>query len=391
MAHYKQCDCKGKLQGKCDHPWWGTFKGIRKPLAKILRRPVDAHSVSDAKQAFVDYQKMVYAGLEATPAVPLAETSFDELLDDYLVDHVAAKGRNYREEQYKIDALRARFKGRTAASIALPDADKLVQDLRRMDRPRSAATQHRWVARLRHILNWGRSHSKFKGEPIEWSALDLPSEPKGRTRRPSPEEEEKIYLASPEWLRELIIAALDTGLRQNVLVNLQLKMVETAVGPKGDEIQVLRIPRSLLKNKHKTEDLVIPLTQRLRQLIEMKRLPPEGYLFGQADGEKRPWNKKVWWAALATAGIPRDPSGRGWSLKFHDLRGEFASSLHEAGVDTKTIQDMLDHSSSAMTDRYIRVKVRKTSDAIDRLEAARRKPAPSSDAGLPDAPRSRTH
>src|SRR5262249_30690531 len=113
---------------------------------------------------------------------------------------------------------------------------------------------------------------------------------------------------------------------------------------------------------------------RLSLIVDFKlpTLEEEDYIFGR-DGERRSasWTRHTWWAALQTAGIPRDPSGRGWSLHFHDLRGEFASSLHEAGVDVKTIQELLDHSSSAMTDRYIRVKVRKTSNAIERLEQQR--------------------
>jgi integrase len=116
------------------------------------------------------------------------------------------------------------------------------------------------------------------------------------------------------------------------------------------------------------------MTTRVRRIIERRRLRSDGtrlgadsFILGGENGEEARFPRKAWWDALRVSGVARDPRG-GWSLHFHDIRGEFASRLHEAGVDLVTIQKLLDHSTSAMTDRYLRVRVEKLTEAIVKLE-----------------------
>jgi site-specific recombinase XerD len=54
-------------------------------------------------------------------------------------------------------------------------------------------------------------------------------------------------------------------------------------------------------------------------------------------------------------------------LRPHDLRHTFASQLVMAGVDLKTIQELLGHSSYKTTEVYAHLAQDRLSDAISRL------------------------
>jgi len=76
------------------------------------------------------------------------------------------------------------------------------------------------------------------------------------------------------------------------------------------------------------------------------------------------WRRRLWTKACTAADMPR--------LRFHDLRSLAATELVAAGVDIKTTQTRLGHSSPNMTFRlYARATVeadRKAADAVgDRL------------------------
>ena len=34
MGLYKLCEHKGRNRDRCEHPWWGSFRGVRVSLSK---------------------------------------------------------------------------------------------------------------------------------------------------------------------------------------------------------------------------------------------------------------------------------------------------------------------------------------------------------------------
>ena len=38
MGLYKLCEHKGRNRDRCEHPWWGTFRGVRVSLTKWANR-----------------------------------------------------------------------------------------------------------------------------------------------------------------------------------------------------------------------------------------------------------------------------------------------------------------------------------------------------------------
>lgn len=77
------------------------------------------------------------------------------------------------------------------------------------------------------------------------------------------------------------------------------------------------------------------------------------------------------WSLVQTgpeaAGIPRGADGR-LTLRFHDLRREFASRLLESGATLAEVQAALGHCNITMTSRYLGVTDTGLQRAFARLE-----------------------
>ncbi len=87
------------------------------------------------------------------------------------------------------------------------------------------------------------------------------------------------------------------------------------------------------------------------------------YVCPGRDGERdRDWER--WFErCVQAAGVP--------DFRWHDLRHTFASRLVMAGVDLRTVQELLGHKSILMTMRYAHLAPAHLRDAIERLAGER--------------------
>lgn len=97
----------------------------------------------------------------------------------------------------------------------------------------------------------------------------------------------------------------------------------------------------------------VPITQRLRAVLEMRNIGPDGrafgpdgYVFGNEVGEPIGTVRTAWVATCRRAGIT--------DLHFHDLRREFASRLLEAGAAEHDVRDWLGHANITTTSQYLK-------------------------------------
>ena len=125
---------------------------------------------------------------------------------------------------------------------------------------------------------------------------------------------------SGAWLQRLIIAALETCCRRGELLSLQWRDVNL----KRSELTIRA------ENAKDDESRVLPISQRLRSVLEMVKLDPNGeehkltaFVFGDRIGQQVKDPKKAWQKACKAAKIT--------DLRFHDLRHEAASRLLEQG------------------------------------------------------------
>ena len=96
-----------------------------------------------------------------------------------------------------------------------------------------------------------------------------------------------------------------------------------------------------------------------RSLLAIRRIPGSPWVFCKKNGVQYGNVRKAFEGARKRARIT--------DFRFHDLRHTFASHLVTAGVDLKTVQELLGHKSFEMTLRYAHLSPEHKKAALDIL------------------------
>ena len=96
-----------------------------------------------------------------------------------------------------------------------------------------------------------------------------------------------------------------------------------------------------------------------RALLAVRKKADSPWVFCKRNGERYGNVRKAFETARKRAGIV--------DFRFHDLRHTFASHLVMAGIDLKTVQELLGHKSFEMTLRYAHLSPEHKKRAIDIL------------------------
>lgn len=245
---------------------------------------------------------------------------------------------------------------------------------------------NRMLEVLRHVFNWAIAEGYTDSTPFKRHGVTVVKMNKAleteRTRRLEPGEEEALLAHAEPRLRSLIVAALSTGCRYGELVSLTWGQVRRG----ADDIpsQVV-LPAAKTKTN---QNRVIPVGQRLRAELEMRRLdpsgeeyPPEAAVFGEVTGQPIKSIDTAWRSACKRAGIV--------GLRFHDLRREFGCRLIESGAGLHDAREFLGHANISTTSRYLRasaLSLKRAIEGLDRMEAARKVQADTRQEADPGAP-----
>jgi integrase len=178
-------------------------------------------------------------------------------------------------------------------------------------------------------------------------------EPPGRVRWLSEEEEDRLraVMRPQDW--RLVVLAMHTGMRQEEQFRLLRVHVHLSRG-------VAMVPRSK-SNKARPVALNSVAREVLAEALSEHDLPwvfPGPLRRGPLDAHN--WTSRIWRPALAAAGIE--------DFRWHDLRHTFASRLASQDVPTRVIQELLGHSSPAMTAKYAHLAPSHLRAAVSILE-----------------------
>jgi integrase len=210
------------------------------------------------------------------------------------------------------------------------------------------------INRLARVVNHARSRGVLFEHPFP------------RYKRPRGEEteiqviedaeEDLLLKAAPRVFRDWIPIALDTGLRKG-----ELRLLESG------RVTVTRKELHIRQSKVHGRLKAIPLTSRVRRILERLRRTGGRYLLGKPGGETSwslPWIDRRWSETRRAANLP--------DIRFNALRHTFATRLHAAGVDLAVVGELMGHKKPYMTTlRYIHALEDAKRAAIARLGARR--------------------
>jgi integrase len=314
----------------------------------VGREPTDyADAKAEAKRAIVAWRD----GKDARGLLPGDPKTLAIVLDEYNNRLGGAPIDKYRRGAIVNVVINARKFGEWPADGVT------LEMLESFQGQRPTIAGNRDLALLRAMFNWAVRKKLVPSTPFKIgnvSSVRLARE-EPRSRRLQPGEEERLMLASG-GLRDLIIAALETGCRLGELLSLQWDQV------RGD----LFLPAGKTKAKKPRR---VPVSTVLQGTLEARRndpagdpLPADAFVFGDEVGRRRWSIKTAWRLTCQRAKVA--------GLHFHDLRREAGSRWMDAGVPLATIQRWLGHHNISQTSTYLAATGGGDADAMRAFEQA---------------------
>jgi len=292
------------------------------------------------KKIRLDIAKGEYLGI-----VESKKLLFEELCEEYLQFSKANKtAQSHRRDQTSIKNLLATFKGKLMAKISARDVELYMTKRRDTVTP---ATVNRELTCIKHMFN----------KAVQWLYLKSNSlvtvrqykEPPGRVRYLVEKEISRLLQHCADHIKPIVIMALNTGMRKGEILSLKWADIDMQ-------------NRTIALRKTKNNELrILPVNDALyKTLRSMGQQLGNQYVFSDNTGNSYRDIKKGFSAALRRAGIQ--------DFRFHDLRHTFASRLVMAGVDIRTVQELLGHKDIKMTMRYSHLSDQNLRKAVDKLE-----------------------
>lgn len=322
--------------------WWcmdyrdsqGRRKQVKAGRTKTMAEAILRKTLDEVSQAKINGGKVI------------KPIQFDKFAEEYLVySQSVKKFYSSRRDRTSIRNLNEVFSGKILTSITSKEIEKYKMERRLIKKP---ATVNRELACLKNMftkaIQWG--YASFN--PVK--EIKLYKENNQRVRYLEPRERELLLACCGPYLRPIVLTALHTGMRRSEILNLKWSDVDfsryliTVRDTKNSEVRYIPMNETL--------------TETLRNVTKNINSP---YVFLKNNGHPYKEFKESFTAVLKRAGIE--------NLTFHDFRHDFASHLVMAGVDIKTVQELLGHKGLQMTLRYAHLSPAHKQDAVGKLEA----------------------
>ncbi len=190
---------------------------------------------------------------------------------------------------------------------------------------------------IRNMFYYASKRNKFFGKnPVSESGLPVYNDKKERVL--TKEEESRLLKACPEQLREIVLIALITGMRQGEILALRWDWIDF------DENEI-KLPQTHVKTN---KSRIIPVSQKLRTILLERRLKSGGSDFvfpskNSGTGHVN-WVKRSFKTACKKATVD--------NLRFHDLKHTAITRMVEAGIQIADISKIVGTSYQLIVERY---------------------------------------
>ena len=324
--------------------WWIRYRDAD---GRLRREKAGTKAV--ALKLYIKRKQEALEGRKLPENLKKRETTFGELMDD-AIEYSRRNTPEGGEKRYKcrMEIIRERFGSMSADSITPQILTRWLAD-RQKEFDWRPATVNRYKAFFSLAFRLGLENRRCKTNPAR--LVKRLREDNERVRFLSAEEEEKIRAVIerdfPEHMPEFEIA-LHCGVRQGE----QYKLSWSAVDPDA---------RMTLRQTKNGSTRHVPLNAvargAFRELRNQSGAEDRVFIGEHGKPLKKP---RHWWdKVLAEAGIE--------DFHWHDLRHTFASRLVMAGVDLRTVAQLLGHRTLQMVMRYSHLSQSHELAAVERL------------------------
>lgn len=249
-----------------------------------------------------------------------------------------AERASAKTDKYNFAHLAA-LAGKTPDEIRTAHVDAVRRTLEKAGK--SPQTVKHVLALLRRIIRYGAKRGLCVIPDISRLHFDMPTVNNQKTECLTPEQAKTLLTVLDEEtdqnLASVVRLALATGMRRGALLGLQWNDLDF-------DRNIITLRSEEAKNG-RTEHL--PMSEAARGILENIEPSASPYLFPGKDGSKRHDIRRFIDRIRLKAGFPKD------FRPLHGLRHTYASWMASSGkVDFYTLQKLLNHGSSAMTQRY---------------------------------------
>jgi integrase len=329
-----------------------------------VRRREWAHrreKVGNKGAAIKLYQKrktQVMEGKKLPEQFRAKPVTFSELADD-AIEWAKSHKITWEDDQIRLKPLREVFGARTAESITPQEIERWFttqgksrsRDKTRNGKKWKPATCNRYKALISLVYRQGIKNGKVAANPARQVERRRENNLRDRFLLPLEERAIRDVISSvrAERLPEFDIA-LHTGMRRGEQYGCEWSWVDL-------DRQVLTVPRSKHGEKRRVylNDIAVAAFRTLWQFSN-----GTGKVFDHLYNSNKTVGARGWFEiALGDAKVT--------NFRWHDLRHTFASRLVMAGVDIRTVQELMGHKTIQVTLRYAHLAPQHQLEAVQRL------------------------
>lgn len=275
--------------------------------------------------------------------------TFDKFMERYL-EYSKTNKKSCERDITSSKVLLKFFGAKTLGQITIWLVEKYKSERQkentRYGRPPAKATINRELACLKNMFTKAIEWGLLSSNPVKKVKLFV--ERPNKLRVLSDYEFQNLYNASSNFLKPILILAVNTGMRRGEILNLKWEDINFNEG------------YITVRESKNNDSRMIPLNKVLIETLKsVRNHSTTERLFAHSNGDPVKSFKKAFWAALRRSGIEK--------CRFHDLRHTFASRLVMAGVDIVTVQELMGHRDITMTKRYSHPTPEHKKQAVERL------------------------
>jgi site-specific recombinase XerD len=280
------------------------------------------------------------------------EKTFEQLVSKFLKEHAPTVSQSQQRSYATSSKHLIKFFGEMNL-MSISPKDITEYKLLRREAGLKGATINRELSMLSKSFNVAiREWEWLTSNPV--SRVSKEKEDNERDRWLTTAEEVSLLENSPEWLRDIILFNLHTGLRQDELLSLT-----------WDRVDVFR-KTILITGTKNGKPRTIPLNKTALGILESKAKVisiRSKIVFHSNSGTKIDKHnlRRAFVIAMKKAGIE--------DFTYHGLRHTFATRLAQSGVDLYKISKLLGHKDIKTTQRYAHHCPDSLRDGVEILEA----------------------